>query len=171
MKATTSVLHAMIVAMLALTCQAQPQPPDSRRPGEDFRRDGRGRTAPAKVGNALYCDKSPCMIPVEVRPDCRIIGPEYVAVSRELRTVMLVWTIETPRWVFPPRRGIVFKGTNRDLAKRVFRDASEGRPPNEVWIEDDNTVPGEFRYNVNVENAPQRCRRDPIIINDMGPSP
>jgi hypothetical protein len=111
------------------------------------------------------------MIPVSVGPDCRILGPEYVAVSSDLDTVMLVWKIDTERWVFVPRKGIVFKGPNRALAARVFKDANEGRPPNEVWIEDNNTVPGEFRYDVNVENGSQRCRRDPIIINDMGTSP
>lgn len=172
MRTTARLLHAAIVAALAVGGQAYGQA-DPKKP--EVKKDAPAKAPAVPRGrgeNAVYCSKTPCRIKLAVTLDPKgnctaVVGPEYIAVSSELRSVTIQWQLQTAGWTFVPGTGIRFKGANKAVAVKVFKTNKVRNP--EEWEEVDDNTPGTFQYAINLQSGPKKCTRDPIIINDMGP--
>ena len=170
---TRTLLHGALMATLLIagTAMAQVEP---RKPVPEVKKEPAAReAAPPRGERAKYCKRSPCNVRVAVLsgpPKCEIQVPQYIAVSSKLDEVLITWKLQTDGWVFQPGNGIVFKGANRELAAKTFKDVKT-ESPREVTKLDRSDNYGEFHYSINVQKGTVKCSLDPIIVNDMGEEP
>jgi hypothetical protein len=152
-------LYSLIPLVLLVGCPLPPKDADAAKPS------GAGA---GSHGTTLKCyEKRHCRITVTVTA-CSAAGisanPYTLKVTRRLRDVPIVWTLRAPPGYTFAADGIHFK--NKEMAIRQFKPAKASNP-HEFVIDDANTEPGEFAYNIRVRHEGRDCPvHDPILIND-----
>ena len=158
MKKNRALFHAVAIPLfLALAgCAAVQSSGDADKARDAIR---------LKYPNLSVCRDLACDITVTATAcDGNSITPTPLAVAVVEKPMVLVWTIRSsPDFTFDKKEGIYFK--DDPLGQFKCKPAQGSDVVFHCMNKNENLLPSDYYYGINLVYKNQRCHVDPIIIN------